>query len=179
MDTEELAVIEAALVKKPRIVEDIAAVDTCLLARQANPNVGLTGGKEWLQPVVEVYHCDMPAFMKWVGRLAEARRKLSAARDRTELRHLYRNLYQRVYMDTKRVRISKGLALLERRLGRTMSPEESEKLARKLQLAWGDEKYKYVEKHSGGKVVSYAERMALFEQFWSELDRALDKELRE
>lgn len=178
MDENELAVIEAALTRKPRIVEDIAAVDTCLLARQANPNVGLTGGKEWLQPVVEAFHCDMHAFMKWVGRLAEGRRKAPKVRDRTELRHLYRNIYQRVYMDAKRVRISKGLALLERRLGRTMSPEEVDKLARKLQLAWGDEKYKYVEKH-GGKVVSYAERMALFEQFWSELDRALDKELRE
>lgn len=169
--------IEANLVTKPRIVEDITAVDACLMARQGNPNVGLTGGKAWLQPVVEAYEHNVTGFLKWVGYLADVRRKLPKAVDRTELRHLYRNIYQRVYMEQKRARIVKGITLLQRRLGRTIEGQEAEDFAKRLQLEWGNSKFEYVERKSKGRALSYVERLALFEQFWAQLDRALDREL--
>lgn len=138
---------------------------------------------EWLKPLFDRYTNDLPGFRAYLLNLCIARGqyrvKMEGAGDHQVLRDLYRLVYQNTTMMERRARLAKAIEIY-RRAGHTFSNITRAKTESRQIAHWAAQRQAYLDKvkaSRGGKL-SWEERNAAIEKFWSAIDAKLDEQLK-
>jgi len=172
--THEFLFLTDQLLDKPLIVDDIRTIDQFLLAQEANPYVVLDADKQWLTPAIDQLQGNQQALFGWVSYLVNERKHMPYSMDKPELRRLRRNLYQRIYMDLRRERLRKGVRIAEMKRGRPIEADEVAAFEDTLLYHWKEARDEYVAANAPDPM-TYDDKLALYNKFWSALDKKLDK----
>jgi hypothetical protein len=129
-----------------------------------------------LQPIIEAFANDVNGLVAYIRAIRDA----SEGGAYDELHDLYRTVSIRALQQTRRARIGKGVALVEkevgRRLQREIHAEDRVTIARYIEQMWGAMRLEYMSAERSLRKadrLSSEERNIVLEEFWKKIDAEL------
>jgi len=123
-----------------------------------------------LSPVIESFRCDPDAFAQYILKIRD---QLQPGGRRGDVNLLYRITRDRIFQQSRRLRIGRALEVVDVICGRRLEPDERDRMIAKLEQHWAQRRREYLKearvKTEKGQL-SADERGELAKAFWMMID---------
>lgn len=127
-----------------------------------------------LRPLIEVFYDDLDGFVAYT----KAIRNQLTQSERQDVHLFYRRIATRRLQQTRRDRVERALAQIEKTLKRTLDGDERTRVISKLEQHWGKRRREYLDAHrrkSKHGRLSLDARAEILEVFYREIDEEITR----
>lgn len=164
------------LASDPQAADKLRLADNYMLQRQRmGRQFRLPDEHADIEPIIDRYSTNLEKFVAYVKSLRDQAPARSSGY--IALHELYRTLEVRMIQQQRRERARKAYTWLERNHPK-LTYEQKQRWIRKLEQQWGRERMAFLEEYRNktktGRL-STEEREELLQEFWTEVDKGVDK----
>jgi hypothetical protein len=123
-----------------------------------------------LKPVIEAFNLDTATFVNYIRAIRD---QYEPGQQKVELQRLYRTILTRSVQQSRRGRVHRAIVATEKMLGRTLDPDERDRVTLKLEQHWAHRRLEFLKSARSttdkGRL-NTDERSEKLQEFWDEID---------